>query len=601
VPQAASVKSRSAELEVIRGGGRIVGSATRAAQKRVQEFCASRRKSKREEKRHKALSSLQFQHVDLEAFWQITEERAQKARSGSLGGNGSAAGAPALSLRHCSSGPGSLAPLPPGVDTQCDGNSFLVASAEPAPQSGKAPKVKRRIAIVGGGPVGLWAATLIAQRHARKSPDAPEIVVFEQRDPSGHCSRKNVHIVLDAVTAGLLNKHVKAENFVSGMALASIEMALLTQLRRQLGKRFLEYNSNVEDPVDLLENGPWDLVLWAAGRRSLADSYRERLGCGMSLGDSDDVLVFEMRNFSKAGSTASLKDLAQVAASDFTPGVVNAALAAASQEEAGPCKFQVILRYAVDNEQKGKKDASAPVAWLWILGVPPELKAARKSAGRPGRDASSNLLEATDVEMQRLGLTDSCPGARRLRAAAAVLHDRVLKPGAVTLRWVEGSYWSSNKVVCALPPDSAGKTVPMLLLGDAALGKPFYTGTTLNMHISEVKALSKLPVIAWGNTAEAAKKDVQVRPQVSTEAAALRPYLEYERRYRDLVSRTPAFRRRTFASSGATVPAACPSSCAAAASSFKDPAAVSEAVLRCEQRRRPLWCNVAEHDASVAV
>merc|ERR1719498_1194844 len=84
----------------------------------------------------------------------------------------------------------------------------------------KPPKQRRRIAVVGAGPVGLWAATLLMKRHARRlrraagtrhpafsrSADAPEIVIFERRLLDEHCAGRNRRIFLDDRAIALLNK-----------------------------------------------------------------------------------------------------------------------------------------------------------------------------------------------------------------------------------------------------------------------------------------------------------------------------------------------------------------------------------------------------------
>jgi len=75
-----------------------------------------------------------------------------------------------------------------------------------------------------------------------------------------------------------------------------------------------------------------------------------------------------------------------------------------------------------------------------------------------------------------------------------------------------------------------------VLIGDAAMGKPFYLGTTLNVHLAEVKALSRLPVIRWGNPLDVGMDE--------NGAKALAPLLAYEQRYRELVKRIPGFCRR---------------------------------------------------------
>merc|ERR1712039_356605 len=73
-----------------------------------------------------------------------------------------------------------------------------------------------------------------------------------------------------------------------------------------------------------------------------------------------------------------------------------------------------------------------------------------------------------------------------IRSAVEILQQRV-RPITCTAKWVDAAYWSSDRVVCELPGATDGR--PLILLGDAACGKPFYTGTTLNRHFADVAAL----------------------------------------------------------------------------------------------------------------
>ena len=165
------------------------------AQRRVQEQFAARRRAKREERRQKALCQCRYDSVNLEAFRRATAARLANESEDVI--------------KEVS-------------DVGDVGKSVQGGEkAEPALSMSK----RRRIAIVGAGPVGLWAANLIMLRHARRvkrpvagsgamaakaapvfirSKDAPEIVIFEQRAEEDHCSRRNVRITLDAHAAACL-------------------------------------------------------------------------------------------------------------------------------------------------------------------------------------------------------------------------------------------------------------------------------------------------------------------------------------------------------------------------------------------------------------
>jgi len=70
---------------------------------------------------------------------------------------------------------------------------------------------RRKIAIVGAGPVGLWAAMLLAQKYRwtdpsgalRLRPDAPQIVVMEARSMASHCTRTDIRIALSSSTRSM--------------------------------------------------------------------------------------------------------------------------------------------------------------------------------------------------------------------------------------------------------------------------------------------------------------------------------------------------------------------------------------------------------------
>jgi len=300
-------------------------------------------------------------------------------------------------------------------------------------------------------------------------------------------------------------------------------------------------------------------VLWAGGRWSLDDTLRQDLGCSMHVGDSEDVLVFDMRQFthqqrSSAVQQVRLQDLAQLVSVDLTSVARQAALVALPTDAGSISPYRVVLRFA--REAGSKRNQGSPIAWLWLLGLPQELTAAAKSsaAQASGRRAGQhkNLLEALDAELTWLGVISGELPANplepmvgppfhpawvvRLRAAVAALQERVFSPVEVSVRWVDASYWSSNRVVCKMSGHASGKSTPLVLIGDVAMGKPFYLGTTLNVHLAEVKALSRLPVIRWGNALDVGMDE--------SGAKAVAPFWAYEQRYRELVKRVPGFNRR---------------------------------------------------------
>ncbi|CAE7796781.1 PBL2 [Symbiodinium sp. CCMP2592] len=544
------------------------------AQKRVQEQLAARRRAKQEERRQKAQGQCRYS-VNLEAFRRATAARVAK----------------------------DVEDVPQVATDSCElvgtGISVVEGGGRKAQGNGKATQ-RRRIAIAGAGPVGLWAANLIMLRHARRvqrpaagngavaakaakasgfirSKDAPEIVIFEQRAEEEHCSRRNVRITLDAHTAAcpnqysletgiveqfrhlkpvcasskdqiakvaLLNKHTKSKRFESGMALAEIESILLDQWRRLGGSNSIRFGSK-RSPEEIAAEADWDLILWAGGRRSLEDATRAEMSCDLHVGESEEVLVFEMRNFTRGKSAASVKiqELEQLAAVDLTFCARSAAAATACGEQCSPSSlsYRIVLRVAQDAATTPPK----PLCWLWFMGLPEELKTAKEKLGRgkPAKPCDS-IPAALENEFSRLGFSSDGPSwIPQMLAATASLQEKLLNPAETTVRWVDASFWSSTHAVCAAPaPGPAGKRAPFLILGDAAMGKPFYTGTNLNVHFTEVKALSRLPVIRWGSGTQMPSR-CSSQFLLTSDEAALAAYQPYEDRFQEVLTRTPGFRR----------------------------------------------------------
>ena len=207
-PQGAAIRSQGLLQRRPRGGtlrraatSSLLEDPVARAQKRVQEKLAARRQAKQEERRKKALGQCRYS-VNLEAFRRATAARVAK----------------------------DVEDVPPVATESCELVGTGVSEVEKGGRkaAGKATR-RRRIAIAGAGPVGLWAANLIMLRHARRvqrpaagngavaakaakasgfirSKDAPEIVIFEQRAEEDHCSRRNVRITLDAHTAACPNQ-----------------------------------------------------------------------------------------------------------------------------------------------------------------------------------------------------------------------------------------------------------------------------------------------------------------------------------------------------------------------------------------------------------
>ncbi|CAE8718137.1 unnamed protein product, partial [Polarella glacialis] len=101
-----------------------------------------------------------------------------------------------------------------------------------------------------------------------------------------------------------------------------------------------------------------------------------------------------------------------------------------------------------------------------------------------------------------------------------------IKAAHVTARWVEASYWSSDHSACELASPSRPTAVPLLVLGDALGGKPFYSGSTLNRHLWDVANLIDEIEFAFNGAPLDAGR-----------------FAMHERRYQEYLKRIPEFHR----------------------------------------------------------
>jgi hypothetical protein len=256
----------------------------------------------------------------------------------------------------------------------------------------------------------------------------------------------------------MLNSRTSSRFFASGISVAEIEGFILNRLEKIAPQQTVQFGRPVDDPFSLARSENLDCILWAGGRRSLDDSVRSALGCESRVGKSENVLVFQIFELQGGG------DIWQYASLDHT-GVV--------RQAASVPTLRVMLR-------PGQAGVSA--GWLWIFGLPSDTEF---SAASLDVTRFETMMEALD------SILDAAvsPNAAGLRSAVEVLQQRI-RPASCGLRRVDAAFWSSDHVVNELASMSdCSPSCPMVLLGDAACGKPFYTGTTLNRHFWDAAAL----------------------------------------------------------------------------------------------------------------
>jgi hypothetical protein len=129
-----------------------------------------------------------------------------------------------------------------------------------------------------------------------------------------------------------------------------------------------------------------------------------------------------------------------------------------------------------------------------------------------------------------------------LKSAFAYL-DKHMKPLEVSPRITVASYWHSEEVVRRVqkPDGSVGWIV---LVGDAACGKPFYLGSNLNGHFQDAVALLAAPWTRWASAASEAtqykSEPGSRREQLPEGTVPFKRYLEqYKRRVDGIGFRCP--------------------------------------------------------------
>ena len=427
-----------------------------------------------------------------------------------------------------------------------------------------------RIAIVGAGPAGLWLAVLIARKHSTlvygangprivRNSNAPTIDIFEARRPFGgdgdggakaHGERQVVLAITQA-TEGLLNRnlvgvsaaHCGTHAFAPTSRIGELERLLAAEFERYAAAGFgkLQYGTPLDNPDELHEasRGAYDVVCVGSGRRGAPDAWRAERGMESIVEGTSMALILE---FSGARTSSDHR---------LEAGVSRAISPA-----------QVFLR-------PGEKEGCG---WAWLVGLPaPLMEAIRRGLERAGRGKQqhpslSAALSATlalargsadggggggggvggggsissvggsgsigdsvgddhggshdhDGVGVGVGIGGSDDGAASTSLPGEIaaieglrLLDNSLRADSAAAGCAEGSYWRSTSVIHA----PAGARGPTLLIGDASCGRPFWLGSTLNGHISDLVTLANAPCwSAWDWQADG--------------EAPLRPYLERTR------------------------------------------------------------------------
>jgi len=166
------------------------------------------------------------------------------------------------------------------------------------------------------------------------------------------------------------------------------------------------------------------------------------------------------------------------------PGVsLTADFSMAAQQAAGLRSLRVMMRPGLDGICAG---------WLWLFGVPHDTTFVPHVRG-----AEATVMNSFSEALDTILDVDSSPAATSLRLATDALQNKI-GPGKVQAKLVTTEYYTSDRSVCDLGiMDETLSQKPMVLLGDALCGKPFYTGANLNTHLKLVTSL--IDDIEWSH------------------------------------------------------------------------------------------------------
>jgi len=117
------------------------------------------------------------------------------------------------------------------------------------------------------------------------------------------------------------------------------------------------------------------------------------------------------------------------------------------------------------------------------------------------------------------------------KAAMAYL-DKHLRPLEVSPRITVASYWHADEVVRRVERLN-GTAGWIVLVGDAACGKPFYLGSNLNGHFQDAMALLAAPWTRWAAAArEAVQHSLDTYSKHNTKPNGAMPFKNYIKQYR---------------------------------------------------------------------
>eukprot|EP00466_Bigelowiella_natans_P011793 jgi/Bigna1/79431/fgenesh1_pg.62_\ len=340
-----------------------------------------------------------------------------------------------------------------------------------APTTPRSKKDLKNIAIIGGGPVGLWIGLLILQKYSRRrigndvAPELtrPYVTVFEKRDDESYMSR-TFTLAIKSWTDKLINRYLlQPETFAPVCSLNKLEKALRTAFEQHGGR--MEFKE-IHDPNELCANG-FDYIFWCGGRRSLSPSVRSQLNMEQIEGHFEEVMLLDFTQHERV--RRPVNDVLTSGFNAQKPGL------------------RVMLRPG-DSLLEGH---------IWVFGVSTEIAAACNHsciAGKEFESINKCLMEVFEVCNEEGNKKETMSSSQETLENLLASYEAILVPVKVRIHSTRAAFFHS-KTIFSMLDKADGSKIPFVLAGDAAYGKPFWTGSTLNHHLLDVhQELSKLKI-----------------------------------------------------------------------------------------------------------
>lgn len=297
-----------------------------------------------------------------------------------------------------------------------------------------------------------------------RSPAFPIIHVFERRSGK-EWGRRTQTIVIHHATHAMLSRVIPSvdNDVLPSCPINALERRFRPFLERTLGVH-VEHR-NVQGNREMLDMGA-DCVIWAGGRGSPSPGVRERLGMQVSVGRSENALIFTFLKGGDAADTGTVERLAECV--HLVPN---------------PSNLRILVRPpSTSSSSRGR---------LWIIGIHNDLFERGTACDEQDRHgtmvqawAAARVGTGSDrkghVAAVRQILVTNWAGGTIIRyerpPEQADMEGRV-GPMPCSLHKLAAAHFKSKRATAYVEADydDVKQHVPIVLVGDAAFGKPFST------------------------------------------------------------------------------------------------------------------------------